>query len=62
MLLSGRFIERDDTVKADLLRSFDELVMASIKIDEQIKDSFKTKLVRRRSYTEDLNEGFVEIT
>ena len=46
----------------DILTSFDHCAEASLKIDERTRDSFKTKMVKHRSYTEDLNDDYATIT
>jgi len=53
-LLSKRFIERDENVKVDILETFQTLIKASLKQDEDVSfgPSFGVELRRQRSFSE----------
>jgi cullin-associated NEDD8-dissociated protein 1 len=52
-LLSSRFNERDDNVKCNILETFQNLMKASVKIDESFySDSSSMRMVKQRSYVE----------
>ena len=60
-LLSGRFIERDDNVKCDILETFQNLMKASIKIDDSTNQGFDLALIKTRSYRDTIDDFYPDI-
>ena len=60
-LLSNRFLERDDNVKCDILETFQNLMKASIKIDDSTSQDYELKMIKTRSYKDTINDFYPDI-